>query len=225
MVIQLPLWAIVTPDDGGVALHASCNQLRQYQWVAFTSQFAVDAMLRALADEEVTWPIGKTRVAAVGGATAEALRAAQIPVDCVTMQANAQGLADALGELGVNGARVLLPQARTARTDLAYGLAEHGAHVELVEAYAARPTPVAAAAWLAQHATDPIAAVTFTAPSAAARFAQLFGGPPTTAPFEATRWCAIGTTTGTAMERHGLRPVIVAAEPSFRALADAVCSL
>lgn len=221
-VISLPLWAIVTPSDGGESLRSALRQLRQFQWVAFTSQFAVDAVVRYLGDEDIVWPKGKTRVAAVGSATAEALRTADIPVDCLTMTANATALANAMGEAGMNGVRVLVPQARHGRMELAEGLAHHGANVELVEAYAARPAPVDAATWLRQYADQPIDAVTFTAPSAAARFAELFGGPPTIAPFTTTRWYAIGTTTSAAMERHGLIPAVVAKEPSFRAIADAV---
>ena len=221
-VIQLPLWRIGAPADGGVALQHACQQLSTYDWAAFTSQFAVDAVMEQLQELGASWPPDRPRVAAVGKGTAEALRIAGVPVDCLSTTSNAVALGEAMAELGVSDKRVLLPQTPEARPSLAHALVQAGAQVSIVEAYAASPVEVDTAQWLAEHCGTSCAAVVFTAPSAVERFVTLFGRPPYTAPFAAAHWYAIGSTTSAAMQHAGITPVTTAPEPRFESLADAV---
>lgn len=218
-VTQLPLWEVAAPSDGAVALRRACAALSRYHWIAFSSQFAVEAVVHCVAGMGLDWPKGTPRIAAVGSATAETLRGEGMTVDCVSMTANAAGLVTALAAVDLAGARILLPQARTARPELAEGLARAGATVEIVEAYMASPRVIDARRWLADRQRTHFDAVIFTAPSAVEQFLILFGEVLNTAPFAGTTWYAIGPTTARTMERGGLAPVQTPAQPTFTGLA------
>ena len=121
-----------------------------YDWVAYTSANAVARVS----------PIGARRVAVVGPATADAVRAAGVQVDLVPASAIAEALVDAFP---AGDGRVLVPQAERARPVLVDGLRAKGWNVDVVPAYSTRgvtPTP----AQLAEARTAD--AITFLSASA-----------------------------------------------------------
>ena len=83
-------------------------------------------------------------VAAIGPATAQALRDRGIVPDVVPAEAVSESLLAALGDVG--GRRVLVATAQGARDVLPDGLRERGAHVDVVHLYRTVPEPVDAAA-------------------------------------------------------------------------------
>jgi uroporphyrinogen-III synthase len=94
--------------------------LARYDWVVVTSAAGVDALAEL--------PAGP-RWAAVGSATARALRARGVEPDLVPNEANGLALANALPD--VHGKRVLLVRASAAAADLPTRLRERGAAVDL----------------------------------------------------------------------------------------------
>ncbi len=105
-----------------------------YDWIVFTSANAVRHYTARLSGHGL--PAG--RVAAVGEATAGALRALGWLVDLVPPSANNQALADALGD--VAGASILHPCAHEA-AGLGVMLARGGARVRRVVLYGTSRTP------------------------------------------------------------------------------------
>lgn len=98
-----------------------------YDWVVLTSANAV----RALGDRLLR--LGNARVAAVGPATAEAVRALGAEPAFVPNTFAGDAIPDGLGVLG--GRRVLLPQADIADPGLADRLRGRGAVVDAIVAY------------------------------------------------------------------------------------------
>jgi uroporphyrinogen III methyltransferase/synthase len=142
VTLELPLTRQVDAADGGSALRAAASVAGEYRWVVFTSVNAVDRFVAALRDARA---FGSARVAAVGGATADALRAARIEPDLVPTEPSARGLVEALAQADPDGSgRVLFPSADIAPDTIDRGLAQLGWEVQRVEAY--RTVPAAAPA-------------------------------------------------------------------------------
>ena len=93
-VLEVPAISIEGPSDGGKGLAAAAARLASgdYEWVAFTSVNAVERLLELLPDLR---SLAGTKVAAVGPATAAALRRRQVVADLVAEGQSAQSLAEA----------------------------------------------------------------------------------------------------------------------------------
>jgi uroporphyrinogen III methyltransferase / synthase len=185
-------------------------ELDGYEWIAFTSANAVDAVCSRLHD---TRSFAGAKVAAVGPATADALRRYGVVADLVPPRAIAESLVDAF-PVAVGGGRVLVPQAAAARPVLVDGLREKGWSVEVVEAY--RTDSVLAAPELVAAAAK-ADAITFTSSSTVTGYlasAGLEGVP-------AKVICIGPVTAGTATEA-GLSVTAVADPHTIDGLIDAV---
>jgi porphobilinogen synthase len=139
--------------------------LARYDWVVVTSAGGVAALPEALAGP---------RWAAVGEATASALRARGVNVDVVPAEANGAAIAESLPH--VAGARVLLVRASLADPDLPAGLRRRGAIVDEITAYETVEGPAESAEDLHRALRQPdIAAVVFASGSAVRGFMKLGG--------------------------------------------------
>lgn len=212
----LPLLEIVPPADPR-PLERAATELALYDWVVFTSANAVDAFLPktggALPD--------RLKIAVVGPATAEALRAYEIEPHLEARRADAEGLAADLAPHVGRRRRVLLPQAADARPALVEGLSRAGAEAVAVVAYDKR-FPPDAPRWAAElFSPPPIGWVTFTSPRIVRHFAELFG----------TGWerrrgellaASIGPVTSAELRNQGVEPAAEAARPGSEGLVAAV---
>ncbi|MBV8462975.1 MAG: uroporphyrinogen-III synthase [Acidimicrobiales bacterium] len=138
-VLELPLTRQIDPSDGGAALRSAAAGVRGNRWVVLTSVNAVERFMAVLRDARA---LGDVQVAAVGPATADALRRTGVEPDLVPARHSAQGLVDefpspAPGDPGPP--RVLFPGADLAADTLVEGLGRMGWDVERVEAYRTVP--------------------------------------------------------------------------------------
>lgn len=211
----LPLLEVVPAADPAPLARAAAA-IERFDWVAFTSANAVEALLAATGGG-----LPETaRVAAVGTATARALRRHGVE-PAITGSRDAHRLAAALAPRTA-GCRVLLPRAADARPTLARALAAGGAEVTAVTAYAKRlPAAAPRRAAALFGGGEPLGWVTFTSPSVVRAFADLF----------AAEWprrrgglsaAAVGPVTAAALRRAGVAPAAVAERPGAAALVAAV---
>jgi uroporphyrinogen III methyltransferase/synthase len=135
------------------------------------------------------------RIAAVGTATAGALRERGIEPDVVPSQATQEGLLAALGD--VRGTRALVATAEGARDVLAAGLREAGAEVTVLHTYRTVAEPVDDAALLASDL------VTFTSSSTVA---NVLAGV-SAADRARLRAVSIGPVTSSALRAAGIEPL------------------
>jgi uroporphyrinogen-III synthase len=127
-VLALPLVAIEALSDADLdSLRAALRDIERYDWVVFTSANGVAVARRLGAD------LGEARIAAVGPATAAAVRELDLEPSFVPERFAGAQIVPGLEPL--SGARILLPQADIADPELAEELRNRGATVEAIPAY------------------------------------------------------------------------------------------
>jgi len=205
--LPYPTVAIVPPHSWQ-ALDEALTRLAGYDWVVFTSQTAVGFVLERLPGRR--FPAGlQAQIAAVGPATARALKDAGAVVALLPKDNRQEGLVEAFHALPA-GARVLLPLAEGGRTLLAGSLRARGCAVDAVTVYRTLPKGDLPA----PPAFD---VATFASPSALRAFLahagreSLFG----------KTVAVIGPTTAKEARLNGIRAVVAAA-PSVDALILAI---
>jgi uroporphyrinogen III methyltransferase/synthase len=124
----------VRPLADHSAVDAALARLDEFDWLVFTSVNGVDAFLRRLFEiGRDLRALGRLKLAAIGPATADALRRFHLNPDLVPDRYRSEELAVALGDR-VAGGRVLLARADRGREVLRETLAGI-AHVEQVAVY------------------------------------------------------------------------------------------
>lgn len=218
--LSLPMVEFVSCDPA--PLDAALDALPQYDWVGFTSANAV-RFVAARCRERGQQPacLHVARIAAVGEATAQALREAGVSVTLTAAKATGRGLAEELIAGGITGQRVWLPSARAARPELLNLLRAAGAIVEATPVYdtvaPANPDPHLLRA-LRAGAVD---VVVLASPSAARNLQAALGGTPAAS----VQVVCIGATTADTARELGYRVAMVARVPSATGVAEALIVL
>jgi len=217
--LELPLTRQVDAADGGTALRAAAADVRDNAWVVLTSVTAAERFMGALRDAR---DLGSVLVAAVGPATADALRRAGVEADLVPAEHSAGGLVEAFPAADAAAARagsrqVLFPAADLAPATIPDGLARLGWDVRRVETYRTVPRAAPEPALLDRVAAAD--AVTFTAPSTVQAFLALrtAAGREVTPP---PLVVCIGATTAAAARAAGLDGVHEARDASAQGIVD-----
>jgi uroporphyrinogen-III synthase len=212
----LPLLEVVPPLDPR-PLERAASELALYDWVVFTSTNAVAAFLPLTGGALPQ----RLRVAAVGPATAHALRLWEVEPHLTAAKAEAEGLVAELGPLVNRRQRVLLPQAADARSVLVEGLTKAGAEPVAVIAYDKRLPQEAPARAAELFSDQPIGWVTFTSPRIVRHFVELFGED-----WERRRpellAASIGSITSAELRRRRVEPAAEAAQPGDEKMVAAV---
>jgi uroporphyrinogen-III synthase len=245
----LPLLMFARPADPAPLARAAA-ELRLYEWVVFTSSNAVHALLEALGQAAgatgaagmasaaggASRPAGappataalppRLRVAAVGAATAAALRGAGVEPAVVAAgrEQSAGGLLATLLRHLDCGQRVLLPQAADALPTLRDGLLAAGIAAVAVVAYQKVLPPEAPHRAAELFGERPLGWVTFTSPSTVRHFAGLFGGDWERRSGE-LRAASIGPVTSAELRRQGVEPAAEAASPGDTELVAAIAAI
>jgi uroporphyrinogen III methyltransferase / synthase len=179
--------------------------MERYETVVVTSANGVDLLL----PDDVRALHG-VKVAAIGPATAQALRDRGIVADVLPPEAVSESLLAALGDVG--GQRVLVATAEGARDVLPDGLRGRGAHVDVVHLYRTVPEPVDA------EAVRSADLVTFTSSSTVQSLAAALGD----AGLDGMRAASIGPVTSAALRKHGIEPAAEADPHTVEGLVAAV---
>lgn len=163
-VVEIPTIALAPPEDDAPLLRAA-RRVEAHDWCLFTSANGVAAFFGALARvKRDARALSGVRLAAIGPATAQALRGFGLEPEVTAPSFTAEGLLAALKEYDLAGRRVLLPRAAQARQVLPETLRSWGARVDEVAAYRTIAPPEAGEK-LAQALAEGLDAITFTASS------------------------------------------------------------
>ena len=196
----------IEPVEDTTTLAAALADLTSYDWVVLTSANGVDAIAA------LTPRIAGSKVAAVGPATADALRRLGVEPAFVPTRYAAEEIVSGLEPL--DGVRVLLPQADLADPALADALRGRGASVDAITAYRTTDVVHSTAELAALRAAD---AVVLASGSAARSLAAQGGAG------DALVVC-IGPQTADAARAAGLHVGLVAREATSEGIIQALVS-
>ncbi len=159
----------IAPIPDTRRLDAALKRLSDYAWIVFTSVNGVAYCWDRLAVVASTRLPASLRVAAIGPATAQALRDRQAVPDFVPAEFIAERIAEGLGD--VAGQAILLPRAEDARKTLAVMLVDRGAQVDEIPVYRTTPEAPPPDAFAALDAGVDV--LTFTSSSTVRHFVAL----------------------------------------------------
>ncbi len=211
-VVAFPLIQILPPEDYA-PLDSALRDLANFDWLIFTSQNAVTAVVDRLAALEINFravPVN-FKVATVGKATAEAAQLVGFTVTHIGQGGTAATLVlELVSEL--HEKRVLLPRSDRAASELAPRLQKFGAAVTEVIAY--RTADIGSIDPAFREALAVSDAILFFSPSAVHSFAALQKSSALNPLANTVVIGAIGPITSVALRNSGLRCDFQASEPS-----------
>ncbi|MCL4501824.1 MAG: uroporphyrinogen-III C-methyltransferase [Deltaproteobacteria bacterium] len=220
--LEIPTIEIGPPDDFG-PFDQALNNLSQYQWLVFTSANGVAAfMTRLFGQGRDVRALGGLKIAAIGPATAESLKAYGLKADVVPHAFKAEVLLEALGPLVTPGSQMLLARAQIAREVLPEGLVKLGAVVDVAPVYKARTplgVPVEAEAALNENQAD---ILTFTSSATVHNFVKLLGQERVQLLAAKAVVAAIGPITSGTLKEYGITPQIEPKDYTIPALVEAI---
>ena len=187
-------------------------------WLVLTSANGAEALADRIAISGRSVP-NDTRVAAVGPATADVLRAAGLRVDHVPQRYLTVEIAAGLGD--VDGRRIVLARADAATPDLREALLARGAVVEEVVAYRTLEGPAYSRDPLRAALHDDLDGVTFTSSSTVRGLLRLASAVDRARARSVPAFC-IGPVTADTARRAGFHVAAVAPEHTAASLADTI---
>ena len=168
-VIECPAIEIVPPDDW-TEVDRVALALHTYDWLILTSVNAVSHFMERL---RVLGVACRIPIAVVGTGTASRLAEWNLQASRIPKDFRAEGLLDEFEE-NLNGIRILMPRAETAREILPEELRQRGATVDVVSVY--RTVKPSGSRLRETLASETIDAVVFTSPSAIRNVAEIMEG-------------------------------------------------
>jgi uroporphyrinogen-III synthase len=214
----------ILPGDNPAPLDSGIRRAArgEFDWIVVTSVNAVTALSDRLDALDIPREaMGRTKIAAVGPATADAVRLLlREDVSAMPRTYDARHLAETISP--ARGMRVFLPQSDTARPSLAEALTGAGAEVIAVTAY--RATLGTGGVDLPRLVRrNEVDAITFTSSATVENFFKRFaadGGD--VERLRGTGVICLGRGTARSAEESGLGPVVKARENTLSSLVDAV---
>ncbi|MBU2572740.1 MAG: uroporphyrinogen-III C-methyltransferase [Elusimicrobia bacterium] len=209
----------IAPLKSFAALDREIMGLSGYNWVVFTSANGVDvffARLKKLGLDARRF--GAAKVAAIGPATAEALRLAGIEADVVPEKYVSEEILKTLGK--VKAQKILLPRAAAARDALHAGLKSAGALVTEIPTYNTLPDRGNIAVLRRLLEAGAVSLVTFTSSSTVTGFLESFKGADKKLLKEAAIG-SIGPITSATLKKLGFKPDFEARRYTLPGLVEA----
>lgn len=215
-----PAIEISLPDTWAV-VDAALARLGEFDWLVFSSANGVEYFLGRLVDiGRDLRALGAMKIAAIGPATAEALRAFHINADLTPDEFRAEALADALIDAARSGAvapRVLLVRASRGREVLAETLSAAGCAVEQVVAYRSVDVDVPDPEIASLVSQGRMGWITVTSSAIARSLVRLFGDD-----LRRAKLASISPITSDTLRELGHEPAVEAREYTMEGVVEAI---
>lgn len=219
-VLEVPAIKIVPPADFA-PLDKAISEIDTYKWLILTSVNGVEyffyRLFKAGKDSRALCGV---KIAAIGSATAEALKGYGITADLIPSAYKAEELADALAADTKAGDKLLLARAKIARNVLPERLRALGAQVDVVTAYETVADCQNKEELLEALESGEASLVTFTSSSTVTNLLDVLGDKKDL--LNKVALAAIGPVTAETLEKHGLKPAVSAAEYTIDGLMTAI---
>ena len=212
-VLEFPTIKITAPSDNFESLDAAISNIKNFDWLIFTSANGVEKFFERLKLFKLdARALSNSKIAVIGSATAEKLSSYGILADVIPAEFCAESLVDTLKN-SVSGKNILIARAEMAREVLPDELEKFGANVTVAAAYKTVPADNAE-----KINFDEMDLITFTSSSTVENFVA-------TAGIDALKkitTAAIGTITAETLKKFGVTADIVAKEFTIAGLVDAI---
>jgi len=217
--VVFPTVAIVPPSDPA-PLEEAVGRLSGFDWLVLTSANGVSYFFQALDRAGLdARALGRTKVCAIGPATAKALAERNVKADRVPKEYRAEAVVELLAEEARAGRSFLLARAEEAREILPQGLEKLGGRVEVVAAYRSEvpsgPRRAEVGRLLEEGRID---VVIFSASSTVNNLARIFPDQPLSRLLDRTKVAVIGPITAKTAQAHGLQVAVQPREYTLEAL-------
>ena len=220
VTIELPTIQIAPPQSYA-QLDKAIRNIKYYDWIVFTSVHGVQFFIDRLTTLNITLAKGnQVKVAAIGPATASALKNAGCEPDYIPQQYLTEKIAAGLGDL--HGKRILLPRADIASKRLPQILREHGASVDEVVAYRTVMPNGLTREELESILMKGFDVITFTSPSTVRNLALALGSDGLGRYLRGCKVACIGPVTHDAAKELGINVDIVAKNHTIDSLVEAI---
>lgn len=169
-IVNQALFEVVELEDK-TAVFAELNQLHTYDWIIFTSRYAVKYFFELLREQgKDTRSLCRLKIASVGASTTKALNARGIFPDLEPVEDSSYGIVESFGKLAGDKGRILIPRSEKALPILPTGLTEQGWEVKSLIAYRNRMPENLKPLDLTQFV-----GIIFASPSCVDNFVKLYG--------------------------------------------------
>ncbi|QOV87306.1 uroporphyrinogen-III C-methyltransferase [Humisphaera borealis] len=223
-VLEAPTIELAPPADL-IPVDAALKSIGTYDWTVFTSANGVRYVKQRLLEIGLdARAFGRSKLAAIGDATAAAIREElSLKVDLCPQAFVAEALADALRDANeVKGKRHLLLRADIARPVLRQRLSADGSlEVSDVAVYETRPAAALPPTLIDALAAGDVQWVTFTSSSTAKNFVALLGDD-YKAKLAGVKIASIGPITTATLKDLGLEPTVQAETFNLQGLLSAL---
>ena len=215
--IELPTIKIEFPE-GPDELDIAIDNIKQYDWIAFTSANGVEAFFnRFMARTGDVRALGDVKIASIGIATSKKINRYNLPVAFQPTKFVAECFAkEFLEQHDVSGKKILLVRSDKARAYLADKITEAGAQLDSVVGYNTLPTAEENNETLARINDGDADWVTFSSSSTAENFFDMYNGGKT------FNIASIGPITSSAIRQCGHEVDIEAEEYTIAGVVDAI---
>lgn len=210
----------IRPVSDTSAIDGALSDLGRYHWIVFTSVNGVEAFFTRLhAGGRDSRSLSGIKIAAIGPATAGALRREGVISDWHPEVFTGAAVVAGLKEMGVRGQRFLLPRTDIADRELAEGIAALGGEVAEITVY--RTVSVASAAGLRDLlATGRVDIITFASSSTVSNLMKALEGG--SSALAGAKIACIGPKTAEAASKAGLHVDIMASQHTIPGLVEAM---
>ena len=223
VIYYLPAIRIVPPETFEM-LDEAIARIDTFDWLIFTSANAVRGFLdRMVVGGRDVRDLKGVRICTVGTSTARSLRTRGIRADLIPHQFTGEGVVKAMkGEMKLEGKRILLPRAETAREIIPESLKKEGAHVTVATVYRNIPPDIAEEALQEILVNRKADLVVFTSPSNVKNFVHAAGDKGFGDALHRIKAACIGPVTANAARAAGLDVVIEPEESTLESVSNAI---
>lgn len=231
--VEIPAIRILPPADFA-ALDRALRDFSAYGWVLVTSANTVNALLARIEELGMVSPGSQTwstmfgpmpKIAAVGPATAKAVRRMGWKVDLIPEKYVAESLLQTLGDK-LQGQRVLLARSARARDVIPDSLRARGIDVDVIDAYRTEIPQESVSRvrelFAGSEQKAPLDAATFTSSSTVENFLELMREAERPTPPRDLPAISIGPVTSQTLRLAGWEPAAEAVQHNVDGLVDAV---
>ncbi len=220
--IEIPTIQVTAPPDNTPLENAIAN-IRQYDWIVFTSvngvKFFFDTLFKSKKDVR---SMGHLKCACIGPVTKEELMQHGIVSDVLPESYRAESVIDAFSGMDIKDKKILLPRAREARSILPEELAKMGARVDEITTYITKQVEEKKQQLIELLESRGIDMITFTSSSTVKNFKALLLQDQLAKLLENVKIASIGPITSDTAVAEGITPDITATEYTIPGLINTI---